>query len=64
LPSKCLFPHRMAFAIEGLFVLSQRSTRKASIYSIALTVATSPDLHSLVMERPPTEPYQDSSVCE
>jgi hypothetical protein len=70
LPSKGLC-RRRAFAtskglchIEGPFVLSQRSTCKASIYSIALSAATSFDQHSLVMQRPPTKPFQDSSVCE
>ena len=51
LPSKypCLY-HRRAF---------RNSTYNASNYSIALTVATSPVLDSLVMQHPPTKPYQD-----
>ena len=55
---------RRAFGIEGHFLLSHRSTYKASIYSIALNAATSSYLHSLVMQHPPIQPYQGSIVCE
>jgi hypothetical protein len=44
--------------VEGHFLLSHRSTYKASIYSIALNAATSSDLHSLVMQHPPILCFQ------
>jgi hypothetical protein len=70
LPSKGIC-HRRAFGFQapltlsskGLFVYANAS-HNASNYSIALTAATCSDLDSLLMQHPPTQPYQDSSDCK
>jgi hypothetical protein len=67
--------HPKAFAMEGpfaskrpclrsVFSFMRTSTYNASSYSIALSVATFSDQDFLVMQHPPTQPYQDSSDCE